>query len=59
MKEPRRAQCRSCGDPTLRLTEGKLVVERVLRKGEGRAEDRKHYTSHFATCPEAGEWRQG
>jgi hypothetical protein len=35
-----------------------LVVCRTLRKGEAAAPIEQRFTSHYATCPQAGQWRR-
>lgn len=36
---------------------GSSVVAHILAPGDHRSDNEPTYTSHFATCPDADEWR--
>ena len=36
---------------------GKLIAESYVETKHGKDRNRYRYTSHFCSCPQAGEWR--
>lgn len=58
---PRTIPCRSCGAPMvwLRAKSGKAMpVNADTAQPEDREFDHTRHTSHFATCPQAGQHRR-
>lgn len=48
------------GNVVLRNSRGVVgIVGHVLAPGDHRSDTEPTYTSHFATCPDADEWRKG
>ena len=65
------SNCRTCGAPILWAVTGQgkrmpldvdrrpvLVVEGELDDGTAIVSQQAGYTSHFATCPQADDWRR-